>query len=153
MTLAAYGENTKNDVEDDEILTAQTFFGQTYKLCNEAYDVGRLAAEHEKIQTSLPRLFNVTTIFCASVPSTAAGTCPGDSGGTLLKSEFIDNIGDVRSVLVGVVHGSIKECDGSRFPSIFSRMDNYDILSWVVEEAFGLDEVDKIKMKKENRYS
>ena len=152
MTLAAYGENTKNDVEDDEILTAETFFGQTYKLCNEAYDVRKIEAEHEQITTSLPRLFNDNTIFCASVPSTTAGTCPGDSGGTLLKTEFIESIGDVRSVLVGVVHGSIKECDGSRFPSIFSRMDNYDILSWVVEEAFGLDEVDKIKMKKENRY-
>lgn len=153
LTLAAYGENTKNDVEDDEVLTAETFFGQTYKLCNEAYDVGTLEAEHEQIQTSLPRLFNDNTIFCASVPSTAAGTCPGDSGGTLLKTEFIDSIGDIRSILVGVVHGSIKVCDGSRFPSIFSRMDNYDILSWVVEEAFGLDEVDKIKMKKENRLS
>ena len=152
LTLAAYGENTRNDVENDEILTAETLIGEKSTLCNGIYNVKTFEDEYENIQLSLPRFFNDNSIFCARVAGTDAGTCPGDSGGTLLTTQYIEDIKDSRSILIGVVHGSIKECDGSRFPSIFSRIDNYDILTWVVDEVFGQDEVDKIKMKEKNRY-
>ena len=35
-----------------------------------------------------------------------------------------------------VVRGSIKPCDGERFPSIFVRLDNYEVLKWIMETVF-----------------
>merc|ERR1711981_997773 len=136
LTLAAYGENTKNDVEHDEILTAEQFIGERSALCSGKYDVGSFEDESEKIQTALPKLFDDNSIFCARVPGTDAGTCPGDSGGTLLITPFIEKIQDSRSIIVAVVHGSISPCDGTRFPSIFVRLDNHNILSWIIQEVF-----------------
>lgn len=149
LILAAYGENIKNDVEHDEILTAETFIGERSTLCNGLYDVNTFSAESEKIQTSLPKLFNDKSIFCARVPGTNAGTCPGDSGGTLLTVPFIDKIQDSRSILAAVVHGSIKPCDGTRFPSIFVRLDNHDILSWIIQEVFPKLEAEGFPKKKQ----
>ena len=33
--------------------------------------------------------------------------------------------------LIGVVHGAISSCDGSRYPSIFTRVNNPLILNWI----------------------
>jgi len=148
LTLAAYGENTKNDVENDAILTAATFIGEKSTLCSGIYDISTFENEYEQIHTSLPRLFKDNTIFCARVPGTDAGTCPGDSGGTLLTTQFIESIGDSRSVIAAVVHGSIKPCDGTRFPSIFVRLDNFEILSWIIKEVFPKLEKDGFPKKK-----
>ena len=41
-----------------------------------------------------------------------------------------------RAVQKAVVHGSRHSCDGSRFPPIFVRLDNYEVLSWINEVAF-----------------
>ena len=43
---------------------------------------------------------------------------------------------DFRAVQKAVVHGARDSCDGSRFPPIFVRLDDYDVLSWVYEVAF-----------------
>ena len=34
------------------------------------------------------------------------------------------------------MRGSIKPCDGERFPSIFVRLDNYEVLKWIMEKVF-----------------
>ena len=41
-----------------------------------------------------------------------------------------------RAVQKAVVHGSRHSCDGSRFPPIFVRLDDFNVLSWVYEVAF-----------------
>ena len=41
-----------------------------------------------------------------------------------------------RAVQKAVVHGSRHSCDGSRFPPIFVRLYDFDVLSWVYEVAF-----------------
>jgi len=147
LTLAAYGENTKNEVDNDAVLTVETFIGEKSTLCSGLYDVSSFDAESEQISLSLPRLFNDNSVFCARVPGSDAGTCPGDSGGTLLQTPFIEKIKDSRSILRGVVHGSIAPCDGSRFPSIFVRIDNHDILTWIADTVFKKQNL-RIKKKK-----
>ena len=46
--------------------------------------------------------------------------------------------------LIGVVHGAIISCDGSRYPSIFSRVNNPDILEWIYQTV-GFMDLDKGK--------
>ena len=75
--MAAYGENTKNDVENDDVLTSELFIGKSNKLCSLKYDLDTWEAEYEQVNTALPKLFNDNSIFCAHVPSTDTGTCPG----------------------------------------------------------------------------
>jgi hypothetical protein len=52
-----------------------------------------------------------------------------------MKSKF-----DLESGLIAtqqaVVHGSGANCDGMRFPSIFVRLDNSDVLPWIIENVF-----------------
>lgn len=131
LTLAAYGENTKNDVENDAILTEEIFIGEKSTLCSGLYDSQSFDVRYEQIKLRLPRLFNDNTVFCGRVPGSDAGVCPGDNGGTVLQTLFVEEIGDSRSFLQAIVHGSISPCDGSRFPSIFVRLDNPEILSWL----------------------
>ena len=112
LTLAAYGENTSNDVENDDFLTEETFRVEENILCNGIYDIRTFDTFYEQIQTALPRLFRDNTIFCARVPGIVTGTCPGDSGGTLLTKK------DSKSYIIATVHGSIEGCDGSGRPHL-----------------------------------
>ena len=130
LTLAAYGENTRNDAENDDFLTEETFRVEENILCNGIYDIRTFDTFYEQIQTALPRLFRDNTIFCARVSGTVAGTCPGDSGGTLLTKK------GSKSYVIATVHGSIEACDGSRFPSIFVRLDAPEILYWLAYNIF-----------------
>ena len=65
-----------------------------------------------------------------------SGTCPGDSGGILLKQEWTTDEGDI-AVQQAVVRGSIRDCDGTRFPSIFNRLDNKKVIQWLKSNVFG----------------
>ena len=65
-----------------------------------------------------------------------SGTCPGDSGGILLKQVWTPDEGDI-AVQQAVVRGSIRDCDGTRFPSIFNRLDNKKVLPWIKSNVFG----------------
>ena len=42
-----------------------------------------------------------------------------------------------RHVQIGVVYGSLEECTDRNFPSLFARLDDYKILSFVRSTAFG----------------
>ena len=74
-------------------------------------------------------------MICAGIPGQNAGTCPGDSGGILMTSNFDINEGFI-TTQQAVVHGSRSECDGERYPSIFVRLDNPEVLPWIFENVF-----------------
>ena len=44
---------------------------------------------NEQIKKTLPNNFNDENLICASVPGRKGGTCKGDSGGILMKNEFM----------------------------------------------------------------
>ena len=94
-------------------------------ICNEKYTVGQSNKNFYEILDSLPTKFDGGSVFCASNIGTDDGTCRGDSGGPAV---FNDGI---KYKQLGVVHGSITSCDGSRFPSIFVRIDNPDVFNWI----------------------
>ena len=113
--------------DEDLALTSVDLTIKTIALCNAKYDVGQENRNYFEIIDSLPTKFNSGSVFCASNSGTDDGTCRGDSGGPALFSDGIKN------QQLGVVHGSITSCDGSRFPSIFVRIDNPDVYNWILK--------------------
>ena len=61
--------------------------------------------------------------------------CKGDSGGPMVQDD------GVVVTLIGIVHGSgaIASCDGSRYPSIFTRVNHPAILNWIYKTVGFLD--------------
>ena len=111
--------------EENLMLTAIDLNIKPIAICNSKYDVRQDNRNYWTIFDSLPNKFNNGSVFCASNFGTDDGTCRGDSGGAAL---FFDGI---KNQQLGVVHGSITSCDGSRFPSIFVRIDNPDVFNWI----------------------
>jgi len=91
------------------------------------YTVDRFSDNFFSIEESLPEKFNSPTVVCANQFGTDLGTCKGDSGGPMVQDD------GVVVTLIGIVHGSgaIASCDGSRYPSIFTRVNHPAILNWI----------------------
>ena len=97
------------------------------------YTVGSFHREFSAIWKSLPEKFNNTTAFCAQQSGTNFGTCKGDSGGPMVQDD------GVLVTLIAIVHGAITNCDGSRYPSIFTRINHPSILNWIYKTIGFLD--------------
>ena len=113
--------------DEDLLLTSIDLNVKTITYCNQKYTVGRSTRYFYEIEDALPNKFNGGSIFCASNDGTEAGTCEGDSGGPTL---FNDGI---KTHQLGIVHGAITSCDGSRYPSIFARIDNPEVFDWLLK--------------------
>ena len=107
------------------------------RFCNQKYEVKSSHRNYLTIMSSLPNLFDDKSVFCANNQGRDSGTCGGDSGGPVLQ--FDDDVGDgeiPKWKQIGAVHGSVANCDGSRFPSIFVRLDEPKILEWIFQIVF-----------------
>ena len=111
--------------DEDLKLTSIDLTIKPIAICNAKYDVGQENRNYFEINDSLPTKFHSGSVFCASNFGTGDGTCRGDSGGPTL---FYDGI---KNQQLGVVHGAITSCDGTRFPSIFVRIDDPDVFNWI----------------------
>ena len=97
-----------------------------------------------QVQRFLSKEMMITNeLLCTISRTETLGSCPGDSGGPLtIYDEKIE-----RFVLIGAVRGSAIECSDLEFPSLFARLEDYEILKFVRKHAFGEDilEPDGIK--------
>ena len=111
--------------EKEGVLTVIDSNIQQISECNTFYTVNENDPDYLTIKNNLPQKFNGGSVFCAINYASDHGTCEGDSGGAalLFKGRFNEQ--------VGVVHGNIKNCDGSRFPDIFVRLDNKAVFEWI----------------------
>ena len=129
--VVAYGPNGKNAPSE---LTAIDLPVRRTDWCDELYDVKPLHPKFTAIRKTLPNKFNNPSIFCAQKEGSNLGTCEGDSGGPFVR--FDADPADPKWYQSAVVHGSGESCDGTRFPSIFVRLDNEDILPWIMRIVF-----------------
>ena len=96
----------------------------------------QFAERRNQVQTFLSNEMKITNeLLCTISRSESLGSCPGDSGGPL--SIYDDKI--KRFVLLGAVRGSAIECSDLDFPSLFARLEDYEILKFVRKQAFGED--------------
>ena len=130
--VVAYGPNGKNAPSE---LTAIDLPVRSKEWCERLFAVDSLHPKFTVISKSLPnpKKFNDPSIFCAQKEGSNFGTCEGDSGGPFVR--FDADPTDPKWYQAAVVHGSGESCDGTRFPSIFVRLDNEDILPWILEIA------------------
>merc|ERR1712117_863661 len=107
-TLLGFGKDTSVEGRD-EVLTSLQLTVQPIAFCNAIYGTiidNTFDPFNEQIKKTLPNNFNDENLICASVPGRKGGTCKGDSGGILMKNEFMGPpINDFRAVQKAVVHG------------------------------------------------
>ena len=140
-TLVGFGKDTSGSDKcgDFECLKQDQLNVQTTEYCSAIY--GHILNApfdrfHDIVQSTLPKNFDEEDcLMCAQVPGQNSGTCKGDSGGILMNHRFYRKRGRI-ATLQGVVHGSIASCDGTRFPSMFVRLDNSEVLPWIYENVF-----------------
>ena len=63
------------------------------------------------------------------------GSCPGDSGGPLMRFDVASD--PPRYVQVGVVHGAVRRCGDRRFPGIYARLEDPDVMAFIRREISG----------------
>ena len=51
-----------------------------------------------------------------------------------------------RLLQIGVVYGSLEQCNDQKYPSLYARLDDYNILSFIRETAFG-DKIEPVGVK------
>ena len=58
------------------------------------------------------------------------------SGGPMVKQ--LDDVDNIRMVLVGIIHGGVIPCRNDMYPGIFNRIDEPDILAWIKKRVFNI---------------
>ena len=86
---------------------------------------------HYTVKNTLPKNFTEDSLLCASKPGRTSGSCPGDSGGILMRNEWMPDLNDYKNIQTAVVHGAAQRCNGGRYPPIFVRIDTDEALSWM----------------------
>ena len=87
-----------------------------------------------KVNTFLSEDLKITKeLMCTIATAGQLGTCPGDSGGPLV---IHDQETDA-NIQIGAVFGSLVECDDQKYPSLYARIEDYEILKFIRETAFG----------------
>ena len=139
--LVGYGKDINNPESCDnfECLKEDSLNALPTEYCSAKY--GQILKTpfhpfHDLIKKALPKNFDEEdSLICAGIPGQNAGTCPGDSGGILMAKKFYLDQGFI-TTQQAVVHGSKSQCDGKRYPSIFVRLDNSEVLPWIFENVF-----------------
>ena len=85
------------------------------------------------MQSDLSDARKITSELLCTIASTETlGTCPGDSGGPLVHYDEDTD----KNFQIGVVFGSLAPCDDRLYPSLYARLDDYDVLSFIRNAAF-----------------
>ena len=68
-------------------------------------------------------------------------TTPKDSGSPLI----VEDPDNDRNLQIGIVYGSLEECNDLDYPSLFARLDDYEVLKFIRATAFGDNIPPKVK--------
>ena len=64
-----------------------------------------------------------------------------DSGSPLI----VEDPDNDRNLQIGIVYGSLEECNDLDYPSLFARLDDYEVLKFIRATAFGDNIPEKVK--------
>ena len=128
-----------NKVKKGSVLTELDLDVQPTGACSTTY--GRILSDefhefHFIMKNTLPKNFTEDSLLCASKPGRTSGSCPGDSGGILMRNEWVTDLNDYRNIQTAVVHGAAQRCNGGRYPPIFVRIDTDEALTWINSIVF-----------------
>ena len=141
-TLVGFGldiSDNNQQCSDIECLKTDQLNVKTKEECGAIYGLiidAPFHKDHDRVIEALPNNFDDDPLICAQVTGQSAASCEGDSGGILLTPVFNLRDGNT-AVQQAVVRGSIRNCDGSAFPTIFNRLDNKEVLPWIKSTVFG----------------
>ena len=137
--LVGFGKDINDSEQCSECLKSDHLTVKTTEYCNATYGQiinSPIDPYYDAVKTALPNNFDDNPLICAKVTGRTSGTCEGDSGGILWHPVFKADEGEI-AVQQAVVRGSIRNCDGTRFPSIFNRLDNKKVVPWIQSNVFG----------------
>ena len=80
--------------------------------------------------------------ICAGVDgiSADAGSCAGDSGSPAIKKDYVRNA----FYQVAVLHGSVGSCSAAVFPTVYTRLNDPEILEFVTKSINGIPVTTKV---------
>ena len=135
-TLVGYGPETDKSTEVN--LINQKII--PIRRCNFKYNPAKTNEFllRQKIEITLPHMFQ-HGLICAGKPGNSQeGTCGGDSGAPLLTEETVDyDTGEIKFMIVAVLHGGIIPCDNSKYPAVYNRIDTPGTLKWILNVLAG----------------
>lgn len=130
-TLTGWGVFTPGQVitSDELRKTNVEIYPQSH--CNDTHEEALLARPdlRNKITAGLPELFQ-SNILCAGNFGGGGGSCYGDSGSPLIKL-CTYGCDYKKYFLIGIVQGGVDVCGSKRIPSIYSRIDDPEVFSFV----------------------
>ena len=105
-----------------KIISFLAYLRESTSIFSETYRKLKFLDKWKKYFLSHPSVTKLYTIHEVNFPFILhSGTCPGDSGGPLFDLVFINSTFQ-QYIQYGIVHGSIRPCDGSTYPGIFVRL-------------------------------
>ena len=141
-----------NKVNKGSVLTELDLDVQPTRACSTIY--GRILSNefdefHYTMKNTFPKNFTEDSLLCASKPGRTSGSCPGDSGGILMRNEWMPDLNDYKNIQIAVVHGAAQKCNGGRYPAIFVRIDTFEALYWINQITFSNNS--EIKWRQDRR--
>ena len=55
-----------------------------------------------------------------------------------MVKQLEDDVKNIRMVQVGVLHGGVTPCENDKYPGIYNRIDQPDILAWIKKQVFNI---------------
>ena len=89
------------------------------------------------ISSTLPNKFEDSVICACNRFNPNQGTCAGDSGAPLLTYVTDFETREIKYELLAILHGSVKQCDNSRFPAIYTRITTPRLYKWILDRITG----------------
>ncbi|TRY68815.1 hypothetical protein TCAL_09629 [Tigriopus californicus] len=136
-TLTGWGVFTPGQVTTSDELRKTNVEIYPQSHCNDTHEEALLNRPdlRNKISTGLPELFQ-NNVLCAGNFGGGGGSCYGDSGSPLLKL-CTYGCDYKKYFLIGIVQGGVDICGSKRIPSIYSRIDDPDVFSFVKDVLNG----------------
>ena len=137
-TMLGFGRDINREKRGN-VLTELDMTVQPTSACSTLY--GRILDDQDndyftQTRISLPKNFDEESLICSQKPGKSSGSCPGDSGGLIMKNEWVDTLEDYRAFQVAVIHGAAQKCNGQRYPQILIRLDTSETISWINSIVF-----------------